>query len=88
MELLNATNAKKGMRVKLTKPKAHYTIGHGNPAVGSSYECTGTITAVDIPAPTSSRRTIIRVRWDNTRHNSYHSGTLSSINEDVISIWE
>jgi len=66
-------NAKKGMRVILTHPQEHYSIGLSNPAVGSNWESAGVITSVG-PGDDAD----INVNWDNGARNGYHDNTLTA----------
>lgn len=74
-------NCKDGMKVKLYKPNSSYKIGSANPAIGSKYECCGTIVDYGIVS--------INVEWENGTSNSYRDNELILV-EDVgrcISIW-
>jgi hypothetical protein len=80
--LLKANECKKGMRVKLKCPDPQYSIGKPNPAVGTKYECAGTIDVVGLDR--------IGVLWDSGRHNSYKDGELIKVenpNGNMESIW-
>ena len=81
MQLLESKDAVVGSRVKLAKPDRAYTIGKSNPAMGTQYECEGTITF-------TKSYSDIHVLWDNGRSNSYKSGELClSAGGNMKSIW-
>lgn len=72
-----------GMRVRLHHPRKQYNLGSNNPAVGSKYECAGTISNV-----TDSNVSVI---WDNGGHNIYYSTDLALDEENLgrcKSIWD
>jgi hypothetical protein len=80
MQLLESKNAMVGSRVKLAKPNRAYAIGRSNPAMGTQYECEGTITTKSYSG--------IYVLWDNGCSNSYKSGELClSAGGNMKSIW-
>lgn len=74
-----------GLKVKLSHPDAHYQIGPTNPAVGSDFECEGTIKHLN--------KGNIMVLWSNGTSNSYKSNELQPVCDKnytglYISIWE
>lgn len=69
MKTLLCSELKRNMRVILTKPDEDYTIGLGNPVVGSKWECEGTVTEYSYEDAS--------VRWDNGHSNGYKDNELS-----------
>jgi hypothetical protein len=71
----------KGLRVLLSKPDRSYSIGPSNPAVGSKWECTGTIIYCGLGRAD--------VKWDKGGYtNSYKDNELSAVYEGRCkSIW-
>jgi hypothetical protein len=68
MIYLNIENARVGMVVKLFAPSKTYTIGYGNPAVGTKFECTGRVVKVS--------HCQISVVWSNNNRNVYSDNEL------------
>jgi hypothetical protein len=81
MAELTYKELKKGMWVILTKPCRSYTIGRGNPKVGTEWECVGKVTDLYDGS--------IDVSWENGTCNTYKSHELSAAHGGhCISIWE
>ena len=60
---------REGDRVLFTSNTRGYSIGKGNPLVGTTYECPGKIKRI--------AGTVIQVFWDNGHSNSYRQDDLS-----------
>lgn len=75
MKTLKISEAREGMRVRLTNPSPYYTIDSSNPKVDTIYECEGTIVGV------GNR---IKVDWDNGRYNSYVDNELSEVTDTKV----
>jgi len=82
--LLYYEDCRVGMQVKLSKPDPTYVLAQSNPAVGTEWECVGTICEVD-----KYEKTGIIVEWENGRTNSYKAGELSLVDGIgvCLSIW-
>lgn len=65
-----------GDRVKLLRYNP-YAYQASNPAIGTEYECSGTIVNIS----ERSYKTVIQVEWDNETHNDYDSKYLIKIDD-------
>jgi hypothetical protein len=83
VRLLGKKEWRSDMRVKLAKPDRCYDIGKNNPAIGTKYECAGTIIKFN--------DRLCYVKWDNGYSNDYKDLELSledSPTGNCISIWD
>jgi hypothetical protein len=81
MSELTYSELRKGMHVTLTNPSPDYTIGKGNPKVGTKWECVGKVVEMCDGS--------IDVRWENGAFNTYKSRELSVAHGGRCkSIWE
>jgi hypothetical protein len=90
-KLLKISQCEIGMKVVLRRPDRGYDIGTRNPALGTEWECVGTVEYVDAYEVT--------VDWENGTNNTYKDHELavsyeSDYNENegkssgsFISIW-
>lgn len=81
MSELTYKELKVGMWVVLTKPCSSYTIGRGNPKVGTEWECVGKVVELYDGS--------IDVAWENGSYNTYQSRELSAAHGGRCkSIWD
>lgn len=86
-KLLLVSELKIGMRVKLIENDMQdYDIGNSNPAVGSKWECVGTVDTINLEEMTAT------VEWDNGYMNLYIDGDLTLAQAvytegSLVSIW-
>ena len=84
-KLLERKEMVEGVRVKLVNPDESYTIGEGNPVVGSEYECAGEIVE-------GFNGDTCEVTWDNGSYNTYKEFELaydwsSEAEGNLVNIW-
>lgn len=80
MKTLKCHEVSRGMRVVLSNPDNDYNINETNPAVGTKWECCGSVY--------SNGEGSMSVNWDNGCSNSYKDNELSvSYEGRCKSIW-
>lgn len=97
VHLLYASEIDIGLRVLLANPNKEYDIGRTNPAVGTEFECEGTVYDIDPIGEEDEENdyeeydenACIYVKWDNGSDNVYKSQELiaSEAGGQCVSIW-